>query len=710
MVETRHAMKSRRPQAAFFWQALLIAAPIVILSAVALFSLRLDQAAILQDARENAQPIVSDLVKQCGETFNKDWVNNVETQNFNLVKPENGQAPHRILQGMVVSRQILFPFDYPRLPTPPTWPDQITPPQLLLWQAAEEALFQKRDPVAVRNAMAEIKAAGLPEAAIANVELNLLLLEAGPKGKPDLAPRLTDMARRYRNIETAAGTPIADIALLQALLHTTPEFLPDLLAELSGRVESYPSFLTPELLDTAERVQPGQNIIRNEWRQAEETRHLLGAFIGHLAEAAGPGEYWFQSGGQWFLALCSQGFGRAIHVALIPAQWLEENFLSALGKSLRIPSYSGVLVQMGDRRWRPGMTRAPGWGINTDPTRVDLLASASGKVAVMERMELPLVAFNDNLRRVAPDVANEIKGWPPGKGIHDKFPLPMVIEHPFTVSLVLADPGLLYARHRQRVWLMAGFILLAATAAGFGLVNTWRAFQRQVRLAEMTANFVSSVSHELRAPLASVRLMAESLDQGRIPESEKQKGYFHLIVQECRRLSSLVENVLDFSRIRQGRKSYEFEPVDLAALVRQTVRLMTPAAQEHQVNLELADPAAQNDLQPCWDGQAVQQALVNLLDNAIKHSPAGAAVKIRWEAEEKQIRIIVEDQGPGIPEEDRKRIFEPFYRRGSELRRETKGIGIGLSIVQHVAEAHGGCVLVESRPGQGSRFILELPA
>jgi signal transduction histidine kinase len=230
----------------------------------------------------------------------------------------------------------------------------------------------------------------------------------------------------------------------------------------------------------------------------------------------------------------------------------------------------------------------------------------------------------------------------------------------------------------------------------------------------MTSNFVSSVSHELRSPLASVRLMAESLDQGRIGESERQKGYFRLIVQECRRLSSLVENVLDFSRIHQGRKRYEFEPIDLVALVRQTVALMVPLADERQVSLILEEsPPGSADLQPCWDGQAMQQALVNLIDNAIKHAPAGTEVKIGIavvNAEtESMIRITVEDAGQGIPAEEQKRIFEPFYRLGSELRRETRGIGIGLSIVKHVAEAHGGRVLVHSISGQGSRFTLELP-
>ena len=120
-----------------------------------------------------------------------------------------------------------------------------------------------------------------------------------------------------------------------------------------------------------------------------------------------------------------------------------------------------------------------------------------------------------------------------------------------------------------------------------GLLMAWRAFRQQLQFNELKSNFVSSVSHELRAPIASVRLMAENLEGGKIPEPPRQKEYFGFIVQECRRLSSLIENVLDFSRIEQGRKQYEFEPTDVSALVQTTVKLMEPGAAEKGVTLKL---------------------------------------------------------------------------------------------------------------------------
>ncbi|MHB8522627.1 MAG: ATP-binding protein [Limisphaerales bacterium] len=335
------------------------------------------------------------------------------------------------------------------------------------------------------------------------------------------------------------------------------------------------------------------------------------------------------------------------------------------------------------------------------------------------------------------------------------------------VSVHLADPVAFYARQRVRTMWFGSLIGVSVAAVLLGFVTAWRAFQRQRRLSEMKTNFVSSVSHELRAPIASVRLMAEELEDIGPHDRQKSKEYHRFIVQECRRLSGLIENVLDFARHEQGRKQYEFEPTDLVALVRETARLMQTYAADRQI--QVTTTVAGEPVAAEVDGQAIQRVLVNLIDNAIKHSPAQSSVTVGLEfpptqdhderkveskvqspesgtdgrqaggnltseianpkseldqslltpaatsdlhslnSQPSTLNLFVEDHGAGIPPEDHERIFERFYRRGSELRRETQGVGLGLAIVKYVTEAHGGKVTVRSAVGQGSRFTVQLP-
>jgi len=278
------------------------------------------------------------------------------------------------------------------------------------------------------------------------------------------------------------------------------------------------------------------------------------------------------------------------------------------------------------------------------------------------------------------------------------------------VHVHLLRPDELFARQRARTLWFGALLGLSLITAVVGFVAVWRAWRKQERLAAMKTNFVSSVSHELRAPIASVRLLAEGLEQGDVREPGRQHEYYRFIVQECRRLSAMVENVLDISRIEQDRKEYSLEESDARALTSDTVQRMRPYAAEAGVTLQWDAPDEGAAWTDALDAVAMQQALVNLIDNAIKHSPRKAAVSVTLSRPNASaLRWTITDQGPGVPPAARTRIFERFYRIGSELKRDTQGAGIGLNIVQHIARAHGGKVWVEDGPGGGARFVLEIP-
>jgi signal transduction histidine kinase len=301
----------------------------------------------------------------------------------------------------------------------------------------------------------------------------------------------------------------------------------------------------------------------------------------------------------------------------------------------------------------------------------------------------------------------------------------------FVLRIHLKDPEIVFAAQRRRQWFFGGLILAAAVVAGLAAWQMQRSIHRQQALNEEQSNFIASVSHELRIPLATLRLLAEGLASGRIAEPNQRRQYAGLLLQETRRLGRLVENVLDFGRIEQGRKEYQFEPTDLVRLVSATVRAFEPLAAERKVRIAWTEPVdsqfagrSEAVVELLADGVALQQALSNLLDNALKHAPEGSVVTVAVEAvgspsgdlasvttrPASVVRISVRDTGPGIPPEDRQRIFERFFRRGSELRRETQGVGLGLAIVRHIVSAHRGRVWVDDTPGPGACFVIELPS
>lgn len=251
---------------------------------------------------------------------------------------------------------------------------------------------------------------------------------------------------------------------------------------------------------------------------------------------------------------------------------------------------------------------------------------------------------------------------------------------------------------------LIGFIDLMLLA---GLVLVWTNVRRELKLSRLKSDFVANVSHELKTPLALIRLFAETLELGRVPTEEKQQQYHRIINKESRRLTQLINNILDFSRIEAGRKEYRLVRTDVAAVVRDVVDAYRFPI-EHQgfaLDLVVAEDLPEMETDP----EALSQALINLLNNAIKYSPEKKSIAVWVGREGDRVLVSVADRGIGIPKAEQKRIFEKFYRVESSLVHTTKGSGLGLALVQHITEAHGGRVEVTSAPGEGSTFTLSLP-
>ena len=270
-------------------------------------------------------------------------------------------------------------------------------------------------------------------------------------------------------------------------------------------------------------------------------------------------------------------------------------------------------------------------------------------------------------------------------------------------------------RATPRQWARAGFVfnatlagLLAAALVG-GVALALRAADRAVKLSKMKSDFVSNVSHELRTPVASIRVFGELLRTGRAQDPEKVREYGEHIEGETRRLTRLIDNILDFSRIESGRKEYRFADGDLREVVLSVIRTFEVRLKAQGFAIELEQPGA--PLPPVrMDADAIAQAFQNLLDNAVKYSGESKEVVVTLRATGDHVAVSVRDHGIGIAPDEQRKIFERFHRVGTGLVHDVKGSGLGLSLVHHIVAAHGGEVSVVSAPGKGSTFTMTLPA
>lgn len=258
-------------------------------------------------------------------------------------------------------------------------------------------------------------------------------------------------------------------------------------------------------------------------------------------------------------------------------------------------------------------------------------------------------------------------------------------------------------------FLRTSFLSLGALSLlmGAGMTLMYRNVARELALAKLKSDFVSNVSHELRTPLALIRLYAETLELGRIANSGKQHEYYEIIRKESERLTALINNILDFSRIESGKKEYSFRETDIAELVHSTLDSYRFEIEQGGFQLE---EKIENDVPRLLvDREAIARSLLNLVNNAVKYSSTEKYLCIHLYSQDSRVNLEVVDHGIGIPPKEQMKIFEKFYRVGDPLVHNTKGSGLGLSLVRHIVEAHGGGVGVESVPGKGSKFIITLP-
>jgi len=258
----------------------------------------------------------------------------------------------------------------------------------------------------------------------------------------------------------------------------------------------------------------------------------------------------------------------------------------------------------------------------------------------------------------------------------------------------------LEAAEERVAWVLG----ITAVVVALGLLFGWRAVRAETKLAERKADFVSAVSHELRTPLTSIRMYADMLREGWVDDEHTQKDYFELISAESERLARLVNNVLDFSRIEKGAKSFDLRIGDPAAVVHETVEMLRPYLKEKGFEVEVDMPKS---LPSCsFDHDALTQILVNLIDNAVKYGRE--EVRVEALADNGAVVLRVLDRGPGVPASERERIFEAFQRGSNE--KSGGGSGLGLALVDAYAKAHEGRIEVGDREGGGAVFALRLPA
>jgi signal transduction histidine kinase len=263
-------------------------------------------------------------------------------------------------------------------------------------------------------------------------------------------------------------------------------------------------------------------------------------------------------------------------------------------------------------------------------------------------------------------------------------------------------PAIVDARARPQRALMA----MLAAVMGLGVFFVARAAAREVRVAELKSNFVSSVSHDLKTPLALIQLFAETLELGRLKNTDRAQEYYRIINSEARKLTRLINNLLDFSKIEAGLRVYSKKPVNLTELTRGVLESLDSQFRHNQFAVT---SRLDSDVPVLIDAEAAVQALENLISNAMKYSPEHREIVVEVDRLDGHGVVRVRDRGIGVSQRLQRKIFRKFYRIQTDAGSGPQGTGLGLAIVDHVMRGHDGFVRVESEPGRGSTFTLHFP-
>jgi signal transduction histidine kinase len=248
---------------------------------------------------------------------------------------------------------------------------------------------------------------------------------------------------------------------------------------------------------------------------------------------------------------------------------------------------------------------------------------------------------------------------------------------------------------------------MLAGVLAIGVFFVVRAAAREVKLAELRSNFVSSVSHDLKTPLALIQLFAETLELGRLKNTDRAHEYYRIINSEARKLTRLINNLLDFSKIEAGLRTYtKRERVDLTELTRGVLESLESQFAHNQFTVTTQFNGA---VPVMIDAEAAVQAIENLISNAMKYSPEHREIAVEVDRADGFGVVRVRDRGIGIPPRLQRKIFTKFFRIQTDAGTGPQGTGLGLAIVDHVMRGHGGFVRVDSEPGRGSTFSLHFP-